>query len=96
MIRNIKNYIISLLWRRFSKSSSKTYYHELLNSLQIPLTKELTEEQIDEIQSFTRTIGARNSRLMIWPSTKRTITLQDFSLQSISRPHCIDRILSTD
>ena len=52
MIRNIKNYIISLLWRRFSKSSSKTYYHELLNSLQIPLTKELTEEQIDEIQSF--------------------------------------------
>lgn len=52
MIRNIKNYIISLLWRRFSKSSSKTYYHELLNSLQIPLTKEFTEEQIDEIQGF--------------------------------------------
>ena len=52
MVRNIKKYSISLLWRRFSRDNSKFYYHELLNSLEIPLTDELTKEQIDEIQGF--------------------------------------------
>lgn len=49
MISNIKKYCISLLRRRFSRDSSKFYCHELLNSLEIPLTNELTKEQIDEI-----------------------------------------------
>ena len=52
MISNIKKYCISLLRRRFSRDSSKFYCYELLNSLEMPLTNELTKEQIDEIQGF--------------------------------------------